>query len=429
MTRKFKLLNEVLGHLRREDSYMKWKTLTLCILLIIALLGMKIESGIAQAIKEIKIGVIQPLSGPLSQDGLINMKAYEFAVDEINNAGGIKSKGGAKIKILKGDSEGKPEVGMGEAERLISDGALVLMGAYQSSVTFTTSQVAERNQTPYICPISSAGAITKRGFKYLVKNSPDTDMYTVAALDFLKQMGERTGKKAKTIAIMFEDTLHGKELGDAFKRMAKDFNLEVTESIAYPHASPDLTAEISKVKASGSDVFMTITYVADAILITKTMNKLRYNPIAYFSYAGGANPQYAKSLGSLGEGTFTNAEWNHLLKKKGVSELNEKFKKHAGVNMDGFRAEIYTAVYVLKDALERASSLGKNNIMEALRKTNMSDHIMPYDRIVFDESGKNPNVKALIVEVKKGEYFPVYPFEFAAGNATWPFITWEKRGL
>lgn len=408
---------------------MKWKIVTLCLLLILGLSGLKIGSGIAQTVKEVKIGIVEPLSGPLSQDGLINMKAYELAVDEINKAGGIKSKGGAKIKLLKGDSEGKPEVGMGEAERLIKDGALVLMGAYQSSVTFTTSQVAERNQTPYICPISSAAAIAKRGFKYLIKNSPDTDMYTVAALDFIKQMGEKTGKKAKTIAIMFEDTLHGKELGDAFKRMAKDYNIEVSEFIAYPHATSDVTVEVSKVKASNSDVFMTITYVADAILITKTMNKLRYSPMAYFSYAGGANPQYAKSLGPLAEGTFTNAEWNHLLKKKGASELNKRFKEYAGVNMDGFRAEIYTAVYVLKDALERASALDKDNIMEALRKTNISDHIMPYDRIVFDENGKNPNVKALIVEVKKGEYFPVYPFEYAAGNAIWPFMTWERRGL
>ena len=408
---------------------MKWKIIALCLLLIMGFSGLKVGSGIAQTVKEIKIGIIEPLTGPLAQDGLINMKAYEFAIDEINKAGGIKSKGGAQIKIIKGDSTGKPEVGMGEAERLIKDGALALLGAYQSSVTFTTSQVAERNQTPYICPISSAGAIAKRGFKYLIKNSPDSDMYSVAALDFIKQIGEKTGKKAKNMAIMFEDTLHGKELADTMRRMAKDYTLEVSEFIAYPHATSDITAEVSKVKARNSDVFMTITYVADAILITKTMNKLRYSPMAYFSYAGGANPQYAKSLGPLAEGTWTNAEWNHLLKKKGVKELNEKFKRYAGVNMDGFRAEIYTAVYVLKDALERASSLNKDNIMEALRKTNMTDHIMPYDRILFDESGKNPNVKALIVEVKKEEYFPVYPFEYAAGNASWPFMPWEKRGL
>jgi branched-chain amino acid transport system substrate-binding protein len=379
--------------------------------------------------REIKIGVIQPLTGPLAQDGLLNMKAYEFAVEEINKSGGIKSLGGAKIEILKGNSEAKPEIGMGEAERLIREGAVVLMGAYQSSVTFTASQAAERNKTPFICPISSAASIAARGFKYLIKNSPDTGMYTEAALDFIRDIGKKTGKKPETIAIMFEDTLHGKELGEAFKKMAPDYNLKVVQAIAYPHATSDLTAEVSKVKASNADVFMSITYVADAILITKTMHKLRYSPMAYFSYAGGANPQYANTLGTLAEGTFTNAEWNHLLKKEGVRELNESFKEYAGVNMDGFRAEIYTAVWVLKNALERAASLDKEKIMEALRNTKITDHLMPYETIAFDETGKNPNVKALIVEVREGIYLPVYPFEYAAADATWPFVPWEDRGM
>jgi len=407
---------------------MKMKIIAVFLLLIaVWLLGLSVGRGNAQAVKEVKVGFIEPITGPLAQDGLINMKAYQMAVDEINAAGGIKSLGGAQIKVLAGDSTGKPEVGMGEAERLMRDGAVVLIGAYQSSVTYTTTQVAEKNKTPYICSIASANSIARRGFKYLIKNSPDLDDYDSTFVEFIVQMNRKMTKKVKTIAVLYEDTLHGKEESSTIIRNAKLQNLEVVATIAYPHATSDLTSEISKVKASKADGVLASTYISDAILLTKTMEKLRYNPICYFSLAGAANPQYAKSLGPLAEGTWTNAEWNHLLKKKGVRELNERFKRYAGVNMDGFRAENYTAVYILKDALERAASLDKEKIMEALRKTNMTDHYMPYERIVFDERGKNPNVKVLVVEVRKGEYFPIYPFDYAAGEPTWPFVPWEKR--
>lgn len=107
--------------------------------------------GIGQGaeIKEVKIGVITPLSGPASSTGRRVMNVYEFAFNEVNAAGGIKSMGGARLKLLKGDSESKSDVGMTVTEKLINDGAVVIMGAYQTDVTYVSSQVAEKYRTPY----------------------------------------------------------------------------------------------------------------------------------------------------------------------------------------------------------------------------------------------------------------------------------------
>ena len=56
--------------------------------------------------KEIKIGMLYPLSGPISSLGKLSVNGHKFAVDQINAQGGIKSLGGAKIKLVIADTEG-----------------------------------------------------------------------------------------------------------------------------------------------------------------------------------------------------------------------------------------------------------------------------------------------------------------------------------
>ena len=85
----------------------------------------------------VKIGILLPLSGPAASIGVNSLNGHKLAVDEINEAGGIKSLGGAKIELIVADSGGDPKVGMTQAERLITkDKVVALMGAYQSSVTY-----------------------------------------------------------------------------------------------------------------------------------------------------------------------------------------------------------------------------------------------------------------------------------------------------
>lgn len=378
--------------------------------------------------KTIKIGTIEPLTGPVAPDGLLDQKAFQFAVNEVNEAGGIKSLGGARLELMAGDSQGKPELGMSEAERLIRNGAVVVLGAFQSSVTFTSSQVAEKHKVPYICPISSAGQIAGRGFKYLVKLSPDSERYAADELQFLKEAGQSRGRPVKSLALMYEDTLHGKDLAETFKRLAPGAGLTVAETIAYPHQTSSLTSEVGRVKASNADLLIAMCYVSDAILLTRAMAELKYTPIAYINNAGANNRQYIDTLGPLADGTLTNGEWSPHLKKAGVKEVNAKFKAFAGADMDGFRAENYTAIRVLlAGALERAASTDRDALMAALRATTTTDHVMPYEKISFDANGRNAGVSTLVLQIQKGTPLPVWPSKYAAADPLWPLPSWDKR--
>jgi len=100
--------------------------------------------------KEILVGQIHPLTGGLAQVGTAYKAGIELAIDEINEKGGIKSLGGTKLRLLSADSQGKPEVGVAEAERLIKEGVVATFGCYQSAVAFAVTQIHEKYETPFL---------------------------------------------------------------------------------------------------------------------------------------------------------------------------------------------------------------------------------------------------------------------------------------
>jgi len=154
------------------------KATTIVGIIIALLIGIGIGYGVAMATiprapppappappaKEVKIGVILPISGALAATAEDLKRGIEFAVSEINEAGGIKSLDGAKIKIVYGDSEAEPSIGATEAERLITtENVVAILGAYQSSVTKTVSSVCERYEVPMVNPDSTSPDLTERG--------------------------------------------------------------------------------------------------------------------------------------------------------------------------------------------------------------------------------------------------------------------------
>ena len=180
-----------------------------CLVLVVTLFFVFGASVWAGAEQTIKIGAVEPLTGAIATIGKNNVNGYRLAVEQINAAGGIKSLGGAKLELLVADTEGKQEVGMSQTESLIEKGVVGLLGAYQSSVTFVTTQVAERNRTLFIVPISVADSITGIGFKYTFRIVETGSMLINQVYQFIVEMGKQTGVESKTAGILYEDTLFG----------------------------------------------------------------------------------------------------------------------------------------------------------------------------------------------------------------------------
>lgn len=403
----------------------------------------KQEAAKPQAPKTVKIGVIYPLSGALAPTGMDLRNGVELAVEIINNkypdlklplAGeeGLANLGGAKIEPLFGDSQGSPEKGASEAERLISvDKAVALLGAYQSSVTATASQVAERAGMPYVNADSSSPALTERGFKWFFRTSPHDDTFAQNFFQFLDDM-KKKGQKIETLALVYENTAFGTDSAKAERKYAEPAGYKIVEDIPYPAKSTNVTSEVQKLKAAKPDVVLPSSYVSDAILFMRTFKELNYAPPAILAQdAGFIDSEFLKSLGPDGDYILTREVWALDLTKvnPNIARVNDMFKSKYGTNMNGNSARAFTGMMVLADAINRAGSLAPADIQKALAQTDLKPEqlIMPWKGVKFDEKGQNVLGTGIICQVQKGEYVTIWPYDFASAQVVWPFPSWKDR--
>ncbi|MBI2469302.1 MAG: ABC transporter substrate-binding protein [Candidatus Rokubacteria bacterium] len=400
----------------------------------------------ASAQREVVIGVIYPMSGPAAQAGTDNKPVFELAAAIANGEVDIpfpfyqRLKGmpglkGAKIRLIFTDHQGKPDLGQVEAERLITqEKAHALVGAWHSSVTATTSQVAERLGIPYFNPESSSPALTRRGFKWFFRSSPHDEHFTQVMFDFFRDLQKKKGITLKTLGVTYEDTQFGADSGKVMKELAKKYGYEVVVDLQYRSRSTSLIAEVQKLKAANPDVWMPTSYQTDAILFVKHSKELDYNPKMIMAQdAGHISPDFVQTVGKDAEGTMTRAPFStDLIGKRPVAmAVNEQYKKRSpgGKDLYDFPARAFTGMMTLLDAINRAGSTDPEAIRKALVATNIPGEqlIMTWDHVRFDETGQNTGVKGIILQLQGGKYHTVYPFEAATRDVIYPISRWSER--
>ncbi len=372
---------------------------------VFALLGMLAGAPASFAAdKVVKVGNIEPLSGPSASVGQQGKCARDLAVEEINAAGGIKSLGGAKIEMVYADSESKPEKGVAEAERLINTEKVnVLTGCWNSAVTYPTTAVAERYGIPFVVPVSVADKITEQGFKTVFRIAAKDGWWTRDQFAFLKDMAKETNTKLETVAFVYENGDWGKGFAEQWKKLAEKEGFKVVLDEPYPSTATDLSPVVQKIKRANPDVLLLVSNAADAILLTNTLAEYKVKPKAIVGSGGGhADPSFLKAAAKNAQYVFDIVEWETDVGKPMVPAFNEKFKTKCGYNPAGESVDAYVAMYVLADALERAASLDPKAIRDALAATKLSSGpamVASYDAIEFDATGQNKNAALCIVQI------------------------------
>jgi branched-chain amino acid transport system substrate-binding protein len=353
-----------------------------------------------------------------------------MAVDEINATGGIKSLGGAKLKVIDADTEGKPETAMQECEKLTRQGVAAILGAYQSAATFTSTAIAEKHKVPYIIPIGVADEITERGFKYVFRPHGTASGISRDSIAYIVYLNQLTGKHYHRVAHLFEDTIFGQSTAKALRKYAAEANIEIVADLPYPANSPDLTQTIMKVKQARPNFIIGTSYVQDAMLILNTVKDLNVDVEAFLGIGSGySNPQILQ-LGKAAEYMIVLDSLNGDLKIKGLKEASTKFAQlYKGEAMDGSAGQSYAAVYILKDALERAGSTDREKIRNALAASNLAvgeKGNITTARIKFDEKGQ-VDFHYMFKQVLNGKFVSVYPPDLAPRAAVFPVPKWKDR--
>lgn len=394
-------------------------------LLLSALAGIAglVSESVAQA--KVRVGVVLPLSGQFALGGQNVKRGYDMAVEDVNKAGGISALGGAQIELVYADNQGKQDVAIGEAERLIQQEKVsAILGSWHSPTTVAGTQAAERYKTPWIVEVASADVILERGFKYVTRVNVKASWYGAAPVDFLNHLRDDKKQSIKRVAIMYTDDDWGRaSIGKGTKDALAKHGYQIAEEIVYPSATQDVTTYINRVKASKADAFIVTSFPNDSILVGRAMEQLSVKiPLVIGVSAAYALPSFVSNLGPVANNWFIVGGWNPDI--PGAAPLADKYKAKFNVDMNEHATLAYQAVLVLKQALESAKSVDREKINDSLHKLKIQpgpSMVMPYPAIEFDETGQNPHARELMLQVQSGKVVTVWPEKFAPAKPQMPF--------
>ena len=379
---------------------------------------------LAQA-RALKVGLLLPRSGVQAGIGQDCHRVVSYT------AGILKDLGLPGLDIMNADTESNVDIARSRAERLISEGAQCLVGAFDSGQTTAIAQVAEQKGIPLVINIAAAPPITEQGYKFVFRNFPTAPMILGDAFANQLEVFAMAGAAPKTAVFMHVNDTFGVAMQKGFSGVMAKFPqipYKVVDTIAYDPAARDLSVEVAKAKASGAEALVMVSRLNDAILITRELLKQRWSPMAVLSMGPGwYEDQYLKTLDKLGDGPMSFVPWYDPTKKlaKQVEAVHNKAFPEVSFGTN----QVYTfeALLVAADAFKRAGSADPKQLADAIRATNIKDNVSTGPGIQFDAKGQNDKLRNSAIQNRGGKLVVVAPKGASNASPELPMKPYDKR--
>ena len=385
---------------------MKRKTTTaVCITLFVLFAFAGFTIG---AENPLKIGIVWPLTGPVSASGSYLVAGAKIAEAKINAEGGVL---GRPIKLLIEDGANDPSQSVSAAEKLITrDKVDVFIGCWGSSPTLAVSaSVTKKYGMPHVATTASSVKVTmqdgKRPNKWLFRISPTSRMeaeglepYLVPKMGFTK------------VALMPVNNDWGRGAAKEFNTVIERSGGKIVATEIINQDQTDFLTQLTKIRNSGANAIIVTTDLAQISLVLKQAKQLGMKqPI--LTTGGGIVPEGLVELAGAqaAEGVMIDtffAPWFPELTK--IPEeakwfVDEYLKQGNPFKGFGESFRSYDGLKAVKAALEIAGSLDKDKVREAFHKVDTYGLSGP---IKFDEFGQSrPTIQ--VIQVKDGKpYVP-----------------------
>jgi branched-chain amino acid transport system substrate-binding protein len=372
----------------------------------------------------LKVGVLLPRSGAQAGIGQDCQRGVEIAPAI------FKGLGLPDLTIMNADTETNVEVARARAEKLINDGAQLLVGAFDSGQSTAIAQVAEQKGIPFVINIAAAPPITEQGYKFVFRNFPTAPMILSDAFANQKEIFEAAGTAPKSVVFMHVNDTYGSSMQQGISAVMPKFDMpyKIVERIAYDPTARDLSVEVAKAKSTGAEAVLLVSRLNDAILITRELVKQRWTPMAVLSMGPGwYEDQYLKTLGKLSDGPISFVPWYDPTKKMSKQLEDALAKAYPGINLNTNHIFTFEALLVAADAFKRARSTDPKALADAIRATNITDNVSIGPGIQFDAKGQNDKLKNAAIQNRGGKLVTVAPKAASNAKAELPMSAYGKR--
>jgi branched-chain amino acid transport system substrate-binding protein len=374
----------------------------------------------------IDVGASIPLTGKYGSLGNQVKTGYAYAVADINAAGGVMVAAYGKkipLRLTVYDDESDPTKAVSKMETLFSEQKVIAyLGGAASDMHAATSAIAEKNKVPYLGVSFALWKIHQQGYKYLFSpfvKSPNQGKDIYEYLNAMIPEGQRPLK----VAIFQEKTDWGIELGGLWKDNAPKYGYTVVDYEVYAPGTKDYSAMILKAQAAGAETLLTMPGPPDGIAIWKQMVELNWTPKFTMMIRAPEGITWADTFGKNADGPTIFPGWHNGEKFPGVDKINERFQKDNGRPADLLVGPAYACVQILAAAIEKAGTLDRDAIRDAIAATNMTTVEGP---VTFNADGTG-NVLDPLVQWINGKQELVWPPEHKTADLVYPAVAFDKR--
>jgi len=378
---------------------------------------------------DIIIGSAISLTGKYAANGVHAQNGYEYAISKIKEKGGVKVGGKCyNFKVIYYDDESKGDRGATLAERLISqDKVQYMLGPYSSGMTKAIAPVTEKYKIPMVEAEGASRSLFNKGYKYIFAVLSTSEQYLASAVALAAEKAVENGRLASsvTVAIAVENDPFSLDIRAGVSDDAASFGMKVIIDEKLPRDLSDMSAILTKVKLLKPDLLIISGHTKGALTAVRQIGEKNIKvPMIAITHCEAAD--VVGNFGDTANDILCATQWSETLAYEDelfgtAAEYEMGFKsaypEYKSRKVPYQTAQATAAVYVFKDAFERANSLDKEKIRDALSATDMKTF---YGDIRFSAAGNNVAKPMVLRQIQNGVYNVVAPSAFASHKLNWP---------
>jgi len=348
-------------------------------------------SGAATAQETVKIGVVQPLTGPVAYDGNIYANTVKMLVEDMNSRGGVLGK---KIELVIEDGACNPAQSVNAAEKLVvRDKVVALLGAFCSTSTAAMMEVARKHKIPHITGISTAAQLTEQNNPYFFRAVATTPMLGAAFGGELPK-----AVKAKKFAFLVINDDWGRSMVASYPKSIEAAGGSIVGTEFFQSSELQFLSQITKIKSMNPDAVILAANTQHAAALSKQMREMGVTaPLV--GEGSWTSDSYFKLAGAASEGVYGLVEYAYTIK----NPINDAFVKMSREklkeNPSKFAGAAHNAISIMVDAIRRAGAADPEKIRAALTQTNYNGVV---GNIRFDAKGQAYGQTVYLANVKNG---------------------------
>jgi branched-chain amino acid transport system substrate-binding protein len=394
--------------------------------LAIVILGALTFAPCSSHAADVTLGASVQLTGPLANTGRYYKDAYEFAVDQINQKGGVKV-GNTQMKLALKlyDNQSDVNLSVRQYTQLVSqDKVNLLLGPFASNFALADSAVSEKYKIPMVQGGGASDQIFSRRFKYIFGTLAPASDYFASTIEMLTKLNP----KPSNVALLFADDAFDVSVAQGTRPLLKKAGLNVTLDERYSSNATDFNSLLSRIRASNIDVILVAGHETEILNFIRQAKSLSVSPKMYSFTVGVPSADFRKALGADADYAFGMTAWlpTTALKDKWFGDAEQfakAYKAKFGYDPDYHAASAAADVETIAQAIESAGSTDPQKVRDELAKLKFESL---YGTIAFGQNGQI-DLPQIVIQIQGDQVVPVYGKTGFMQQPKYPMPAWNAR--